>query len=107
MDDGLVLYPHFQPQVVPGWLDKAWKRRHRATPGAGQRGAAVAAPRVGGSAARRQAARPPRLQDLGRRRGRPHARVAPRLAEAQRLADEFAEWCGAAAGPARAPLPLR
>ena len=28
---GLVLYPHFQPQVVPGWLDKAWKRRHPAT----------------------------------------------------------------------------
>jgi hypothetical protein len=28
---GLVLYPHFQAQVVPGWLDKAWKSRHRAT----------------------------------------------------------------------------
>ncbi|MCK7498875.1 MAG: hypothetical protein MZW92_56250 [Comamonadaceae bacterium] len=23
MGDGLVLYPHFQPQVVPGWLDKS------------------------------------------------------------------------------------
>lgn len=32
MGDGLVLYPHFQAQVVPGWLDKAWKRRHRASP---------------------------------------------------------------------------
>ena len=32
MADGLVLYPHFGPQVVPGWLDKAWKRRHRASP---------------------------------------------------------------------------
>ncbi|MDO9092682.1 MAG: phospholipase [Rubrivivax sp.] len=31
MADGLVLYPHFIPQVVPGWLDKAWKRRHRAS----------------------------------------------------------------------------
>ncbi|MBN8488907.1 MAG: phospholipase, partial [Burkholderiales bacterium] len=29
--DGLVLYPHFQPSVVPGWLDKLLKRRHRAT----------------------------------------------------------------------------
>lgn len=29
---GLVLYPHFQNQLVPGWLDKAWKRRHGATP---------------------------------------------------------------------------
>ncbi len=32
MADGLVLYPHFTSRVVPGWLDKAWKRRHRATP---------------------------------------------------------------------------
>ncbi len=24
----LVLYPHFQRAVIPGWLDKAWKRRH-------------------------------------------------------------------------------
>ena len=29
--DGIVLYPHFQKQVVPGWLDKAWRSRHRAT----------------------------------------------------------------------------
>ncbi len=32
MDEGLVLYPHFQPTVVPGWLDKPWRARHRATP---------------------------------------------------------------------------
>jgi hypothetical protein len=32
MAQGLVLYPHFQRQVVPGWLDKAWKPRHRASP---------------------------------------------------------------------------
>jgi hypothetical protein len=31
MKDGLVLYPHFTRHVVPGWLDKVWKRRHRAT----------------------------------------------------------------------------
>ena len=29
---GLVLYPHFQQAVVPGWLDKPLRRRHRATP---------------------------------------------------------------------------
>lgn len=29
---GLVLYPHFQRQVVPGWLDKALKWRHAASP---------------------------------------------------------------------------
>ena len=28
----LVLYPHFQKAVVPGWLDKALKWRHKATP---------------------------------------------------------------------------
>ncbi len=28
---GLVLYPHFQPSVVPGWLDKALRHRHRAS----------------------------------------------------------------------------
>ncbi|MDE2095043.1 MAG: phospholipase [Burkholderiales bacterium] len=27
----LVLYPHFQPTVIPGWLDKFLKHRHRAT----------------------------------------------------------------------------
>lgn len=29
---GIVLYPHFQQAVVPGWLDKALPWRHRATP---------------------------------------------------------------------------
>jgi hypothetical protein len=27
----LVLYPHFQQTVIPGWLDKVLKHRHRAT----------------------------------------------------------------------------
>jgi hypothetical protein len=31
MDEGLVLYPHFQDTVVPGWLDKALRHRHGAT----------------------------------------------------------------------------
>lgn len=30
--EGLALVPHFQPQLVPGWLDKPWPHRHRATP---------------------------------------------------------------------------
>ncbi len=29
---GLVLYPHFQRQVVPGWLDKSLRWRHGASP---------------------------------------------------------------------------
>jgi hypothetical protein len=28
---GLVLYPHFQRTLVPGWLDKALRHRHRAS----------------------------------------------------------------------------
>ncbi len=28
----VVLYPHFQRAVIPGWLDKSWKKRHAATP---------------------------------------------------------------------------
>jgi hypothetical protein len=31
MQEGLVLYPHFQKTVVPGWLDKGLKHRHAAT----------------------------------------------------------------------------
>ncbi|HSV52288.1 MAG TPA: phospholipase [Burkholderiaceae bacterium] len=31
MGEGLVLYPHFQKAVVPGWLDKGLKWRHGAT----------------------------------------------------------------------------
>ncbi len=30
-DDGLVLYPHFQQAVVPGWLDKGLRWRHKAS----------------------------------------------------------------------------
>lgn len=29
---GIVLYPHFQHRVVPGWMDKGLPWRHRATP---------------------------------------------------------------------------
>jgi hypothetical protein len=29
--DGVVLVPHFQGTLVPGWLDKPFKRRHRAS----------------------------------------------------------------------------
>lgn len=32
LTEGVVLYPHFQSSVIPGWLDKGLKRRHAATP---------------------------------------------------------------------------
>jgi hypothetical protein len=31
MAEGLVLYPHFQRNLVPGWLDKGLRHRHRAS----------------------------------------------------------------------------
>ncbi|HEV8312233.1 MAG TPA: phospholipase [Burkholderiaceae bacterium] len=31
MGDGLVLYPHFQKTIVPGWLDKVLRHRHTAS----------------------------------------------------------------------------
>jgi len=31
LGNGLVLYPHFQKTLVPGWLDKALRHRHRAS----------------------------------------------------------------------------
>lgn len=30
MADGILLYPHFYPRLVPGWFDKPWPGRHRA-----------------------------------------------------------------------------
>lgn len=30
-DEGIVLYPHFQQAVVPGWLDKGLRWRHKAS----------------------------------------------------------------------------
>jgi hypothetical protein len=32
MTDGIALYPHFQQNLVPGWLDKALRHRHVHTP---------------------------------------------------------------------------
>ncbi|WP_205833099.1 patatin-like phospholipase family protein [Azohydromonas caseinilytica] len=31
MGEGLVLYPHFQKSIIPGWLDKSLRHRHRAS----------------------------------------------------------------------------
>ncbi|NBT10233.1 MAG: patatin-like phospholipase family protein [Betaproteobacteria bacterium] len=31
LQEGLALVPHFQPRLVPGWLDKPWRHRHGAT----------------------------------------------------------------------------
>ena len=91
MAQGLVLYPHFTGCVVPGWLDKAWKARHRPTPALDN--LVLLAPHPAWVASLPKAKLPDRgdfksygEDILGRRRDWRRA-----LAESQRLADEFAE----------------
>jgi Patatin-like phospholipase len=91
MQDGLVLYPHFTHKVVPGWLDKAWKRRHRPT--AWLDNLVLLAPRPEWVHGLPNSKLPDRSDfkaygDDEARRQRDW-RVA--LAESQRLADEFAQ----------------
>lgn len=84
----LVLYPHFQRQVVPGWLDKALKHRHRST--AFLDNVVLLCPSPEWIASLPGAKLPDRNDfmtlDVDERRRR--WRVA--VAESQRLADEFA-----------------
>jgi len=84
----LVLYPHFQRQVVPGWLDKALKSRHRATSFLDNVVLLCPSPEF---IARLPGAKLPdrgdfMALDAGERRRRWRTGVA----ESQRLADEFA-----------------
>jgi hypothetical protein len=104
MERGLVLYPHFQSQVVPGWLDKALKHRHRASPALSN--VVVLAPTAAWIASLPGGKLPDRADfktyaedDPARMRVWRQA-----LAESQRLADEFAEWVGS--GRLIEPLPL-
>jgi hypothetical protein len=88
----LVLYPHFQPEVVPGWLDKAFKHRHRATPWLDN--LVLLCPRPEWVAALPNAKLPDR-SDFQR-----YAHDVPQrmrvwqqaLGESERLAQEFAQW---------------
>jgi len=89
--DGLVLYPHFHDRVVPGWLDKPWQHRHRAT--ARLDNVVVLAPRADWLRTLPLGKLPDRSDfrtygDDEARRQRDWRRA---LAESQRLADEFAE----------------
>ena len=91
MAQGIVLYPHFSPRVVPGWLDKAWRSRHRPTPALDN--LVLLAPHPDWVASLPHAKLPDRGdfrsygEDIaGRQRDWRRA-----LAESQRLADEFAE----------------
>ena len=104
MDSGLVLYPHFGAQVVPGWLDKIWKRRHAAS--AGLANLVLLSPRPewlrtlpGGKLPDRSDFKHHGHDHARRQR---HWRTA--LAQSQRLADEFAELVAKPGGVDAQPL---
>ena len=104
LHDGLVLYPHFQSRVVPGWFDKAWTRRHRPTPWLDNLVVLSPSPQW---ASRLPGGKIPDRGDFkaygddvpGRMKAWRRA-----LAESQRLADEFAELAGRGTGLEALPL---
>ncbi|MDB5732686.1 MAG: phospholipase, partial [Variovorax sp.] len=90
--DGIVLYPHFQQAVVPGWLDKGLRWRHRAS-GFLDR-AVVLAPAPDWIRTLPNGKLPDRGDFLRYGSDTP-SRVeawSRAAAEARRLADEFAQW---------------
>ena len=70
MPDGIVLYPHFQKAVVPGWLDKGLKWRHKPTGFLDRMVVLAPNPEWIKAPAQRQAAGPQRLHALRQRRCR-------------------------------------
>ncbi|MDE2081399.1 MAG: phospholipase [Burkholderiales bacterium] len=105
IDDGLVLYPHFQGRIVPGWLDKPWPRRHRASPALAN--VVVLAP------SREWLRTLPRgkLPDRSDFKAYGDDHVARQsawrrvLAESRRLADEFAQQVAGGGAVQALPLP--
>ena len=89
---GLVLYPHFQRAVVPGWLDKQLKARHRPT--AFLDNTIVLAPDPAWVAGLPNQKLPDRT-DFVTYSNDLEARIRNwtiAIRESQRLADEFNEW---------------
>jgi len=89
---GLVLYPHFQKAVVPGWLDKGWRWRHGVTPFLDN--TVVLAPDPEWVASLPNGKLPDRT-DFARYGTDLQARVkvwTAATAASRQLADEFAQW---------------
>lgn len=95
LQPGLALYPHFQAAVVPGWLDKALRHRHRPTAALDR--LVVLAPRPEWLATLPGGKLPDRgdFQRYGRDLQARQKAWRTAVAEGQRLADEFAELVGA------------
>jgi hypothetical protein len=104
MAQGLVLYPHFQRQVVPGWLDKPLRHRHRSSSALDN--VLVLSPSPAW-VARLPGAKLPDRQDFKRFGDDSAGRIAVwrrALAESERLAGDFADWVGGAGGFEIEPL---
>lgn len=104
LGDGLVLYPHTQTRVIPGWLDQRLPHRHRPTPALAN--LVLLAPREDWVASLPGGKLPDR-QDFVTHLHEPAVRIArwrAAVAECQRLADEFAALTQAASVQAE-PLP--
>ena len=104
MEQGLVLYPHFQRQVVPGWLDKPLRHRHRSSSALDN--VLVLSPSPAWVATLPGAKLPDR-QDFKRYGDDRAGRIAVwrrALAESERLAGDFADWVGGAGGFEIEPL---
>ena len=100
----LVLYPHFQRAIVPGWLDKGLRHRHRAT--ARLDNVIVLSPSAAWVATLPGAKLPDR-SDFKRFGDDLDARVAAwsrAVRESERLRDEFADWVGGGRPPEIRPL---
>ncbi len=104
VDDGLVLYPHFQRAVVPGWLDKGLRWRHKSTGFLDRM--VVLAPDPDWVKTLPNGKLPDR-KDFIHFQNDAHARIAAwtrATREAERLSDELQEWL--ARGSATEILPL-
>ncbi len=104
-DPALVLYPHFQDTVIPGWLDKPFRARHLATPDLDNVILLSPTPEFVRSL---PGGKLPDRTDFKRYVDDPKARMAAwqrAVNESERLRDEFARWLER--GDAESVLPLR
>jgi len=85
----LVLYPHFQSSIVPGWLDKGLRGRHRATPALSN--VVLLSPNPEWVRTLPRGKLPDRqdFKAFGRDHAARMAHWTQAVAESQRLADEF------------------
>jgi hypothetical protein len=90
LDTGLALYPHFQREVVPGWLDKALKWRHRPSADLGR--LIVLAPNPAWVARLPQGRLPNRDDFAGLSLTERIRLWTQAVAQAQALSDDWQDW---------------